>query len=109
MTKTEKIRDERRLYAQRLAQKKYRQKNRERLNAKAKERAATARAKIHELPPEVQEAKHQAKLASARRYRERNNVEINIKARMRRLNKFFEVNPGTSLKKYRTRARTSLG
>ncbi|KAG6809179.1 hypothetical protein H0H92_001288 [Tricholoma furcatifolium] len=63
--------DERRLLARRQAQKRYRQRNRELLNTKARERTARARATLRNLAPEVQAAKHTAKLEAARRYRER--------------------------------------
>ncbi|KAG6806341.1 hypothetical protein H0H92_011683, partial [Tricholoma furcatifolium] len=71
MKKTKENPDERRLHARRESQKRYRRRNRDVLNQKARERAARARASMSTLPPEVQAAKHAAKLEVARRYRER--------------------------------------
>ncbi|KAG6821983.1 hypothetical protein H0H92_007537, partial [Tricholoma furcatifolium] len=66
MKKTKKNLDERRLHARRESQKQYRRRNRDVLNQKARERAARARAGMSTLPPEVQAAKHAAKLEAAR-------------------------------------------
>ncbi|KAG6805103.1 hypothetical protein H0H92_000696 [Tricholoma furcatifolium] len=71
MKETKETPDERRMHARCQAQKRYRQKNRELLNTKARERAARARALLRTLAPEVQEEKHTAKSEAAQRYRER--------------------------------------
>ncbi|KAG6805278.1 hypothetical protein H0H92_015988 [Tricholoma furcatifolium] len=100
--------DERYLHARRMAQKRYRLKNREILNKKARERASLARSKFSQLLPEEQTAKHAAKLSAARRYRERNRLELCQKARFRRLNKFIEMHGVGQLHKFRRRQRCSL-
>ncbi|KAG6806932.1 hypothetical protein H0H92_009535 [Tricholoma furcatifolium] len=102
------VADERYLHTRHMAQKRYRLKNREKLNEKAPERASSARSKFSQLLPEEQAAKHAAKLSAARRYRERNRLELCQKSRFRRLNKFIEIHGVGQLHKFRRRERGSL-
>ncbi|KAF8058562.1 hypothetical protein FPV67DRAFT_1676137 [Lyophyllum atratum] len=81
--------DDRKVYRKWVLQD-YRAKHRERLNQKAKERAAKSRASLKDLPVQVQEAKRLAKLEYARRYREKNRSYLKAQARDRRAAKYID-------------------